>query len=132
MSTSANPSRRRFRFTLRKLLFIVMVFGIALGWLGAQLNWIRKRREARQWIMPLRARQLAVTRGDSPPPLKGRLVAQGGKRAPWSLTIFGESGVERIEVDKRWFASNPCYNVDDLRSLFPEAEIVLKSTFSNR
>ena len=47
MSDVSPPRRRWFRFSLKTLFVVLTLFGV---WLGVQVNWIRQRREARQWI----------------------------------------------------------------------------------
>ncbi len=115
--------RRRWWFSLRTLLVIVTISCVFLGWLGVQLRWIHERHEALRWVMPLHARQLAAQSGTSPPLRKGFYVSHAGVQAPWNLRIFGESGVERLEVDPEWLNMDAPYSLDELRSLFPEAEI---------
>ena len=113
------------RFGLRLLLVAMLGLGMVFGWIGMQIRWMHQREAALQWISPLRERHLAASRGDPPPPNKGFYVQRGGVKAPWSLAIFGELGVDRIEVEQRWLASHPAFDDHDFESLFPEAEIVV-------
>jgi hypothetical protein len=121
---SQNRPKRRFHYTLRFLLGAVLLLGVAFGWIGAQLRWIQQRNEALQWIQPLQARQAAATSGLPVPPVKGFYVQRSGRTAPWNLAIFGEIGVEVIELDPRYNQSDDHYSIDRLQSLFPEAEVV--------
>jgi hypothetical protein len=97
--------------------------GVFLGWLGGQLKWIHDRREAQRWIIDVRARQLARERGSSLPPEKGRYVSHDGINAPKSLQIFGQAGVGRVEVYQEWLNSDAFYSLEELRRLFPEADV---------
>lgn len=120
-------SRTRFRggayFKLRWLLVAIALLCVALGSVGTQLNWIHRRREALRWIHPLRARQLAAQRGQQLPPVKGMYVSRRQVPAPWNLAMFGETGVERIELGRQWVDAGGGYTVVDLQALFPEADV---------
>ena len=48
--TSAKDRRRWLRFSLRTLLVLMTVLGVALGWLGVQVNRVRKQRDAVAWV----------------------------------------------------------------------------------
>lgn len=98
------------------------ILGVLLGWLGVQLKWIHDRHEALRWIADYRARQLGAESGSMLPPLRGEYFANAGK-APWNLRIFGERGVERLEVAQDWVNPDARYSVNELRSLFPESEV---------
>ena len=50
---------RRFQFSLRTFLVLLTFLGVALGWLGVQVKWIRDRHEAlgkyscyHSWVTP--------------------------------------------------------------------------------
>jgi hypothetical protein len=128
MKSTTTPSRKRIRFGLRLLFLLMLVLGMGFGWIGMQFQWMHRRQEALRWIVPLRERQLASSRGDPVPPNKGFYLQKGGVNAPWNLAIFGEHGVERIEVEQRWFVSDSPFDLDDLRSLFPEAEVMVETS----
>ena len=102
---------------------MVTVLGVFLGWLGVQLKWMRDRREALEWMLPYHARQLAAESGSLLPPMKGEYASHLDTRAPWSLRTFGERGVVRIEVYEKWLTPDARYSINDLRLLFPEAEV---------
>ena len=121
--TASATSRRRFYFSLRTLFVAVTILGLFLGWVGVQLKWMRDRRQALEWMFPCHARQLAAESGSLLPPLKGEYISHPDTKAPWSLRIFGESGVERIKVYENWLNPDARYSVNDLRLLFPEAEV---------
>jgi hypothetical protein len=121
--TTAVPPRRRFYFSLRTLFVMVTILGVVLGWLGVQLKWMHDRSEALRWIADFRARQLAAESGSVLPPMKGEWVSHASVKAPWSLEILGETGVERLEVYQGWLNSDSRYSLNELRSLFPEAEV---------
>jgi hypothetical protein len=122
--TASAVSRRWFRFSLKTLLVLVTILGSFLGWFGVQLRWIHDRREALRWIIDIRARQLARDSGSLVPPEKGVYVSHAGITAPWSLGILGESGVERLEVYQDWLNPDARYSLNELRVLFPEAEVI--------
>ena len=115
--------RRRFQFRLRTMFVLVAVLGSLLGWLGVQLKWIHDRDEALSWMFPFRARQIAAETTGVLPPLKGSIINHAGSKAPWSLRLFGEPGVGRLEVDRRFLTPNAPYSLEKLRRLFPEAEV---------
>ncbi len=115
--------RRRWWFSLRTLFVVVTILCVFLGWLAVQLKWIHDRREALQWILPLRERQLAAMNGRLPPPRKGVYVVHADVNVPWSLRIFGVLGVERLEVNQAWLNPSARYNLEEFRRLFPEAKI---------
>ena len=121
--TASTPRRRWFRFSLRMLLVMVTTVGVLLGWLGVQLKWIHDRHKALEWLLPYHARQLAAERGALPPPLKGEYVSHPTTKAPWSLRIFGEKGIERLEVYEDLANPDGPHSVNELSSLFPEAEV---------
>ena len=125
---TAPTHRRRFRFSLRTLFVVVTILSLALGWLGVQLKWIHDRHEALRWIADFRERALAAESGRVVPPMKGEWVSNAGVKAPWSLEILGETGVERLEVYQDWLNSDSQYSLDELRSLFPEAEVRAAAT----
>jgi hypothetical protein len=108
---------------LRKFLFVMAVLSALLGWLAMQWRWLDQRRAALRWIHDVRARQLAVERGESPPPRKGTYVQTSRSPAPWSLRLLGEQGVGRLRVYRRYIESQDGYELDELRRLFPEAEV---------
>ncbi|PHS02987.1 MAG: hypothetical protein COA78_19670 [Blastopirellula sp.] len=115
---------KRIQYGLRLLFGTVLLLGVGFAWIGAQLRWMQQRNEALQWIQPMHARQIAASSGLPVPPVKGFYVQRSGSTAPWSLAIFGEIGVDTIELDSRYSQSEDHYTIDRLRSLFPEAEVV--------
>jgi hypothetical protein len=120
---AASPASRRFHFCLRALFVVMTILGVLLGWLGVQLKWIHDRHEALRWIADYRARQLAAESGSMLPLVRGEYVSNSGSKAPWSLRIFGEKGVERFEVEQDWVNPDTGYSVSELRSLFPKSEV---------
>ena len=46
----AQPRRRWFRFSLRTLFILVTVLSVPLGWVGWELNQVRKERHAIAWV----------------------------------------------------------------------------------
>ena len=96
---------------------------MVLGGVGVQIKWMHDRQEALQWLMPLHSRQLAAKGGSLLPSKKGTYVSHSEIKAPWSLGVFGELGVERIEVDQAWLIPDAPYTLAEFKSLFPEAEV---------
>jgi hypothetical protein len=121
--TVPTPYPRRFYFNLRTLFVVVTMLGVLLGWLGVQLKWIQERRAALQWIVDYRARQMAAETGNIVAPERGVIVSNARTKAPWSLRMLGEGGVERLDVYQNWLKPDSPYSINELRSLFPEAEV---------
>jgi len=91
--TLYHPRPERWpQVSLRGFFMLVALSGV-LCWLGVQVKWITNRHEA----------------------LSGRLAMIGGK-APWSLRIVGEPGIEAI-----WYTGDP-EEWRQLQVLFPEAK----------
>lgn len=103
----------------------MLVFGVILGWFGAQLKWKQDRIAAQRWLHPLQARSKASTTGRPIPPIKGFYVQNGEFDAPWVLDWLGETGVQRIELKREFLGSDSPYTLRKFQSLFPEAAIVL-------
>ena len=115
--------RRWFSFSLRAMFVVVTLVCMAIGWLGVQIKWIHNRHQALQWLVPLHARQLAAASGSLLPSKKGAYVSHSGIKAPWSLEVMGELGIERIEVDPACLNKDAPFTLHELRSLFPEADV---------
>jgi len=101
------------QISLRGFFVLVTVLGIAIGWVGVQVKWIRDRHETLQ-------------RHDSiSGPLRGinfstsfmQMISGPSVQAPWEIRIFGEAGVGTIVVDSDT-------DREQLTALFPEAEFV--------
>src|SRR5689334_3871263 len=90
--------RFRPRFSLRTLMVLVALAGIAMGWVGCQLNWIRQRHEFIQNHSG------------------GAMIVFAFPKAPASLRPFGENGASAI-------LAVPPEFVNEGRALFPEAII---------
>jgi hypothetical protein len=102
MNACTATKRRWFRFSLSTLFVVVTIFGC---WLGYQLNWIRQRRLADEWIAA------------NPPQMLYDLTYEP-KSLPWSLRILGEQKRGQIVVSTRDKA-----RLEEIRALFPEANI---------
>jgi hypothetical protein len=92
------PRRRRFRFGLRTLFFLVTLVAVWMGW---SFNWIRQRRE---FVRP--GNEL------------GAVVSTGSVRAPGLLWLFGEQGAQVVLL----FTDNES-DFERARRLFPEAHV---------
>lgn len=119
-----SPTSPRIQFSLRLLIIAALVLSVLLGWIAIQLHWIEQRNKALRWIRPLEERQAAASTGAPLPPVKGSYVQRSDFRAPWTIAVFGEAGVERIELDPTYNPAEEKYSIDYLRRLFPEAEVV--------
>ncbi len=51
--TTPKPRRRRLQFSLRTLLVLMLVFGVAFGWLGFRLKQVTEQQEAVEAIQKL-------------------------------------------------------------------------------
>ena len=80
-----------------------------MGWVAAQLQWIRERQEARRWIM--------AHGGDIATENRFDLALE---RAPWSIALFGEQGVAHIGL-----AARDRGRFHELIKLFPEADYAI-------
>jgi hypothetical protein len=118
------PKRRCFRFSLRTLFVVVTVFGVWLGWVTYELNWIRQRHEfiaGEKRIHERRGAAVAIA------------YTYPGKRparAPFMLWAFGEGGFSDMcvladEVDTQRLTENDMNRVRQARRLFPEAEVMV-------
>jgi hypothetical protein len=112
------PSRgHSYSFSLRTLFSAVTMTAVAC-WLVYQLNWIRDRQIAREWLRQHRA-----------PVMFPRAPSVNGL-APWPLPAFGETPltpdsavfVRPLKPD-RFDPSEYQRQVDRIRRLFPESEI---------
>ena len=104
---------RRFRYSLRTM-FVVLACVTALGfWLSIQVRWIRERNEA------VRYHDNGLT-----------ATINRGRPAPWQLRVLGARGYGQIHVisDPKVIAiirpENRPYSMDELKRLFPEADVV--------
>ena len=102
--------KRRWSFSLRTLFLLVTV---AACWLGYELNWLRERQRAREWLGAQQNSWYA-------PSLVG---ARAQASAPWSLRLLGEQGVVGIGMDSEQFAGPVPYSRVQLEGLFPEARV---------
>jgi hypothetical protein len=100
------PRRNGFSFSLRTLFVVLTVLAIPLGWLGYQLNWIRRRHDARQ-------------SGDLFTSLDDPFKDEHYFAAPFTLRMFGEVGVERITLVR----GGSQQEIERIRRLFPEAQV---------
>jgi hypothetical protein len=110
--------RRWFRFSTRSLLVLVLLLAVPMGWLGYQLNWIRQRSSVRHQISA--NQQLLFADGMDYRDGKLKLNTFYQLRdAPWSLRIFGESGIGV------WILGMPNTGpeIERIRALYSEAAV---------
>ena|SRR5215211_8235772 len=99
------PKRRWLRYSVRTLLVAVTIFCV---WLGYTLNWIHARH---QFLNSLETARY-IRDGEHPSYF-------AINTAPWSLRVFGETGVRKISCREE-----PAHKtISRARSLFPEAEL---------
>src|SRR5436190_2779502 len=103
--TETKPKRRWFRFSVRTLFGWVTISGIVF-WVVCQLMWIRQRHLFLEQSDVFYF--VDVPGGVSPTP------------GPWSLLPFGETSPSGLRV--------PPAKLDRARALFPEAQIIDRST----
>jgi ABC-type multidrug transport system fused ATPase/permease subunit len=99
------PKRRWFQWSLRTLFVVVTVAALLSAWVVYQLNWIRQRNSARNWIAAHRAALSSAIFEKRP--------------FPWPLRILGEQPENLIEI-----VTDDMGRVEELRSLFPEATVL--------
>lgn len=103
----------RLRFSLRTLFVLITLLSI---WPAYQLNWIRQRRQAREWLTEHgqywpAAFQLHLPPSNAPP-----------HPAPPSLRMFGEKGVYFFAfIPKQGDTYNEEAKIAELKRIFPEA-----------
>lgn len=95
----------KFRFTIRAILVAMALLAM---WCAYSMNWIRQRRAAI----------------DSGIAHRGTASYLPTPSAPGMLWMFGEQGYELIAVDE-----SPSIDIDEIKGLFPEAEISLIGYF---
>jgi hypothetical protein len=102
----------RPRFSLRTLLIAMTLMGLLSAWCVVQLQWIKDRRQAIQWLGASKQSWYA-------PSLSPKLSTD----APWSIRVFGEAGVVGIGMDVDEFKGKVPYGPEQLKVLFPEAHV---------
>lgn len=107
------PHRRWFRFSLRGLFVVVTLFALLSAWMVYQLNWIRQRHQALDWLNSSEGSWCA-------PSLVG---ARTQVSAPWGLRLLGEQGIVGVGMDVKQFAGPVPYTPMQLQRLFPEARV---------
>ena len=110
-----NDQPHRLRFSLRTLFVVVTVVGAGSGWVGYQLNWIRQRHEIIAGLRDNWSKDgLAGKYG------YGELRTMPSTQAPGLLGLFGESGIEWINV---YCQGNQTSEFLRVQALFPEATV---------
>jgi len=111
MNDATKPRGRWFRFSMRTVFVLLTVLGIFFSWLAIQIQWMRDRHEAIEWLRGHSAQTVNLA-GPSCP-------------APWSLRILGERGVSWIVIEGLNFPSDRERERrgHELQRLFPEAEV---------
>jgi hypothetical protein len=130
-NSGAGPSRQRtirryrprIRVSLRGLLVLLTAF---CTWAAVQGNWIRKRNEARKWII---AHEAAEWSSAVPADVQAQKVVNGQRvwvadteqGMPWGLKVLGERSLNYIILNKSKLTRQDGARLDSLRRLFPEA-----------
>jgi len=120
MTSPAPPRRRWFRYSLRTLFVLVTLMAVLLAWIGVQLKWIHDRHELSPHYNRTTVVYKAYHHYDETHPYKTAPY----KTAPWSLRVFGEKGVDEIEIDRDQSGSAQESERQRLGSLFPESDLV--------
>ena len=103
-------SRRRFQFTLVRLLVFVATIAALLGWFSAHQSWLRDRHSDMDWVTGQTRWNIANA------PDKARL--------PWGLWAAGERfSLDFIEVEEKDIRPDDAFTVSELERLFPEATV---------
>jgi hypothetical protein len=116
MHSTAISRFLRPQFSLRILLLFIVAAAI---YLGIQTNWVRNRREAREW---LRKHDGSIwIMGDRDVP------------APWGLGIFGEYGCTDIVITDSAIQDDPRFRPERLKKmLFPESAVSIYNSKTNK
>ena len=113
MTPLYHPRPERWpQVSLRGLFMATALACLPMGWVGAQLHWIRQRHAALTWIDSLSEDDYVY--GDYP-------FDFHSVPAPSSLQMFGERGIAIISLGPERRTRPDPYTLDDLRKLFPEA-----------
>jgi hypothetical protein len=110
---------------MRTLLIAVTIACATLGWIGVQFKWKQDREAALRWLWPIQARQFASARASALPQINGHYLSRVDSPVAWSLHALGVLGVERIDVRESSLSAAEGFSLDELRRLFPEAEVTL-------
>jgi len=118
--------RRWARFNLRGMLVVVTVLGV---WLGRQVQWMRDRQEAREWIVEHESGG-HLARDDADDFYLVTTLVNGARvtsrkavpNAPWSIRIFRAPRVPFIHLDKGTLSPSDIPRINSLQVLFPEAD----------
>jgi len=126
MTTVYHPRPQRWpQVSLKGFFVLVTVLGVLFGWLAVQAKWIRDRHEALRWI-----ESSGVLQQYGGPRYYGQVVISWNSdrrtTIPWSLRIFGETGILILRVPYPPSATDP-YDPAELQALFPEATIMRPS-----
>ena len=119
MTALYKPRPERWpRFSLRSGFLLVAIVAAFAGWVHRQRNWLQQRQEAMGWISSVADVHVPA-------------VECGFKdNTPWNLRLFGHCGLIGISLRRELLPSDP-YTRDELRSLFPEAEIKSENDLSD-
>ena len=110
IATESSRPRRWFQFGLRTMFVVVTVVAVPAAWASYNLNWIRQRHAAE--AAPGLPRFVSYAARET-------LHRRSTETLSWGLRLFGEQAVPLVNCGP---ASK--MKVDDLKTLFPEAEII--------
>ena len=106
------PCRHAPRWLQLRLRTVIVLTSLLGSWMGIQFKWILDRHR----MEGTNHEGLIVVRG-----VIDETTGQPiGVRAPWSIRLFGEDGVDAILVQS---AEGGSSNLDEVKRLFPEAEV---------
>ena len=110
---------RSFKFSIRTVLIVVAVLGIAMGWTRLQYKRIAERKQFLSWLTAGYAEYNSQVGHYGHYYLNGR---DNRAPAPWNLRLFGELGVSEIMIYR---PSQTTYPEEQIRKLFPEADLII-------
>jgi hypothetical protein len=105
MNDSA-PKRRWFRFSLRGLVIAIAIASVPLAWVGWSLNRIRQRHQ----FLAAYSSALFVMNMEA-----------DRNFAPMGLWVFGEVGIDRMDLDLGEDVPDAVQVIHYAKSIFPEA-----------
>lgn len=121
--SEGRSNRRWFRFSLATMFVVVAVSGVAIGWTGYQLSWIRQRQAFLSAHATDDSKPIRLSNGRTimvPTRRQPVLSGIGTVSAPSMLGLLGEPGIGKI-----WLYPGDDHpdTQETARRLFPEAVV---------